>query len=44
MRSEERRLVELERMINGEEEPKVITKAEETKRKQRHVVSRGIKV
>ena len=35
---------ELERMINGEEEPKVITKAEETKRKQRHVVSRGIKV
>ena len=36
---------ELERIINGEEEPvKIITKKEETKRKQRHVVSRGIKV
>ena len=36
---------ELERIINGEKEPvKVITKKEETKRKQRHVVSRGIKV
>ena len=35
---------DLERMINGEDEPKVVTKAEETKRKQRHVVSRGIKV
>lgn len=34
----------LERVINGEEEPKIITKQEETKRKQRHVVSRGIKV
>lgn len=36
---------DLERIINGEtEEPKVITQKEETKRKQRHVVSRGIKV
>lgn len=36
---------ELERLINGEpEEPKVITQKEETRRKQRHVVSRGIKV
>lgn len=34
----------LERVITGEEEPKIITKQEETKRKQRHVVSRGIKV
>ena len=36
---------ELERIISGrEEEPVVITKAEETRRKTRHVVSRGIKV
>ena len=35
---------ELERVINGEDEPKIITKTEEIKRKQRHVVSRGIKV
>ena len=36
---------DLERIINGEpEETKVITQKEETKRKQRHVVSRGIKV
>ena len=34
----------LERVINGEDEPQVITKTEERKRKQRHVVSRGIKV
>ena len=35
---------DLERMINGEEKPKITTRTEETKRKQRHVVSRGIKV
>lgn len=35
---------ELERVINGEEKPKVITRQEETKRKQRHIVSRGIQV
>ena len=35
---------ELERVINGEDEPQIITKTEEIKRKQRHVVSRGIKV
>ena len=36
---------ELEKTINGIEDPPVIiTKREETKRKQRHVVSRGIKV
>ncbi len=35
---------ELERIINGEEKPKVITKAEDTKRKTRHIVSKGIKV
>ena len=34
----------LEKVIKGEDEPKIITKKEETKRKQRHVVSRGIKV
>lgn len=34
----------LERMINGEEESKVISKTEETRRKQRHIVSRGIRV
>ena len=35
---------ELERMINGEEKPKVITKQEEVRRRQRHVVSRGIQI
>lgn len=35
---------ELEKTIKGEIEPHVITKAEETRRKQRHVVSRGIRV
>ena len=34
----------LEKVINGEDEPQIITRAEEKKRKQRHVVSRGIKV
>ena len=38
------RFDELERYINGEEEPEVITKKEETKRKTRHIVSRGIRV
>lgn len=39
------RFDELERIVNGIEEPKkIITKTEETKRKQRRVVSRGIKV
>ncbi len=36
---------DLERMINGEEKPRqIITQQEETKRKQRRVVSRGIQV
>ena len=36
---------ELERIIRGEETPTpVITKAEDTRRKQRHIVSRGIQV
>lgn len=35
---------ELEQIISGKKETKIITKAEETRRKQRHVVSRGIKV
>lgn len=35
---------ELEKIIRGEETAKIIPKAEETRRKQRHVVSRGIKV
>ena len=35
---------ELERVISGKKETKIITKQEETKRKQRHIVSRGIKV
>ena len=34
----------LERIISGEKAQIVITKAEETRRKQRHIVSRGIKV
>jgi phage terminase large subunit GpA-like protein len=34
----------LERIIRGEVEPQIITKKEETKRKQRHIVSRGIQV
>ena len=34
----------LEKVINGEDEQQIITRAEEKKRKQRHVVSRGIKV
>lgn len=39
------RFDELERIVNGIEEPKkIITKTEETKRKQRRVVSRGIQV
>ena len=39
------RFDELERIVSGMEEPKkVITKGEETKRKNRHIVSRGIKV
>ena len=36
------RFDDLERIIRGEVEPQVITKKEETKRKQRHIVSRGI--
>ena len=35
---------DLERVLRGEEKPKVVTKKEETRRKQRHVVSRGIQV
>ena len=36
---------ELERIIRGEETPpQIITRAEDTRRKQRHVVSRGIQV
>lgn len=36
---------ELERIVNGIEKPKnIITKTEDVKRKQRHVVSRGIQV
>lgn len=36
---------DLERIVRGEERaPRVVTKGEETKRKQRHVVSRGISV
>lgn len=35
---------EIERSIRGIEETKIITKAEETRRKQRHIVSRGIRV
>ena len=39
------RFDELERIVNGIEEPKkIITKTEEAKRKQRRVVSRGIQV
>lgn len=38
------RFDDLERTIRGEIEPMVITKKEETKRKQRHIVSRGIQV
>ena len=39
------RFDELERIVNGIEEPKkIITKTEETKRKQRRVVSRGIQI
>ena len=38
------RFDDLERIIRGEVEPQVITKKEETKRKQRHIVSRGIQV
>ena len=39
------RFDDLERTINGETEPvKVITQKEATKRKQRHIVSRGIQV
>ena len=35
---------ELEQIITGKRDKKVTTREEETKRKQRHVVSRGIKV
>lgn len=35
---------ELEQIITGKKQPNIITKAEDTKRKQRHIVSRGIKV
>lgn len=38
------RFDDLERTISGEIVQKVITKKEETKRKQRHIVSRGIQV
>lgn len=38
------RFDELEAYIRGEEKPNVTTKAEETKRKQRRVVSRGIQI
>lgn len=34
----------LEQVIKGEDAPKIISRAEDTRRKQRHVVSRGIKV
>lgn len=35
---------ELEKIIRGDNKPVVITKEQETRRKQRHIVSRGIKV
>ncbi len=35
---------DFERMINGEEKPKVITQQEAAKKKQRHIISRGIQV
>lgn len=38
------RFDELERYINGEDTPPIITRQQETKRKTRHVVSRGITV
>ena len=38
------RFDELERYINGEDAPPIITRQQETKRKTRHVVSRGITV
>lgn len=34
----------LERIIRGEDAPKIVSRAEDTRRRQRHVVSRGIKV
>ena len=35
---------DLENVISGKKEPKIITKQEEVRRKTRHIVSRGIKV
>lgn len=35
---------EFERMIKGETKPEIVTKQEATRRKQRHIVSRGIQV
>ena len=35
---------QLEHALSGEEIPKIVTRAEETKRQQRHIVSRGIKI
>lgn len=38
------RFDDLERVINGDNRPEIVTKREETRRKQRHIVSRGIQV
>lgn len=38
------RFDDLERMFGGGEGPKAITKAEEARRRQKHIVSRGIKI
>ena len=35
---------EFERMIKGEIKPEIVTRQEATRRKQRHIVSRGIQV
>ncbi|MDO4647620.1 MAG: phage terminase large subunit family protein [Eubacteriales bacterium] len=34
----------LERAISGEKEPEIVTKAEETKKKKKHIVSKGIQI
>lgn len=33
-----------ERTLSGHDEPKIISKTEETRRQQKHIISRGIKV
>lgn len=38
------RFDELERYINGDDAPQIITRQQETKRKTRHIVSRGVQV